>query len=177
MKYYSKLNVPGAKILMAQAAAYARKTPRILGLQDRVHLIQVPLDEARAEMAALDIFSVLNLSVVHVFYYVIYGNSQTLPHIDSYHHAARINLPVMNCEKSFIQFWSGVSLQGIRNARGAEVQVAVPGTGRVVDRVELTDTTVMRVNEVHNSWMEDLTKTPRVSLSLGFDRCPSFLLE
>jgi hypothetical protein len=47
---------------------------------------------------------------------------------------------------------------------------------KMVDRVEITQATVIRVNEPHDVVMNSNTEH-RITLTLGFDRDPVFLLE
>jgi hypothetical protein len=177
MKLYERLTIPGIENLMAQARAYATSSQSVMKMEARVHLIPIPLDDALRQMPALDLFRVLGLTVNRAYFYVIYENNESNPHSDEYPQDARINVPVLNCEQTYLQFWEGVKTYDHKNPLGFRVKIAVPGSGRVCDRVELIQPTVFRVNTIHNVVMENPEARPRITLSLGFDRCPSFLLE
>lgn len=110
--------------------------------------------------------------------YIMYNNSHSSIHIDAYTHDAKINIPVQNCEGTKTLFFAGGTYENVHNSMTKTNAKKIKSTEnlKLVDYVEIDQTTVVRVNEPHTVVM-DMKRTPRITLSLGFDKDPVFLLE
>jgi hypothetical protein len=138
------------------------------------------LNEFKQYCPKLDLgFSRYNLNCTFAVAYIMYNNSHTSIHVDAYSYGeARVNLPILNVTGTFTRFFSG----------GEFKEVVNPTTGirahklsnlknfRLEDKVEIDQPTVIRVNEPHDVIM-DMKNSPRITLTLGFDKDPVFLLE
>lgn len=176
MIYYKKLPFDNYRLLTEQGLSYVKTREDILTKKAGVNLIYAG---HRAELIehipSLDLFSQFGLCVTSVMFYVMYNDLQSGIHSDSWPREARINIPILNCEGSRIEFWDGVIYEDRINPRGVAVKVGVSGTGEFKDSVELDMPTVILVNVPHRSYVGP--NTPRITMSLDFDKCPSFLLN
>jgi hypothetical protein len=175
MIYYKKFDIPGHKQLSKEGLDFVSKRPEIYNRLRRINLMRVNLEEAKKELPSLEIFKYLDLEVKNVYFYVMYTNSNTVIHTDDWPTDARINLPVLNCEGSKLQFWSGVEYVEFTNAAGYKMHISNGKTGSIQAETEIDMPTVIRVNEPHNVVMGP--KSPRITLSVDFTVCPSFLLK
>jgi hypothetical protein len=105
-------------------------------------------------------------------------NSHSPIHVDGYPQSARINLPLLNCKGSKTVFYSGGEFNkrtfNSKTSIGAWILSGTAGI-RTADSVEIDAPTVVLVNEPHAVLMSELS--PRITLSLGFDKDPIFLLK
>lgn len=109
--------------------------------------------------------------------YVMYNNSHSMIHVDKFYHDARINLPLVNCTGSKTMFFNGGEYEIVHNPltqTNAKKLISSNGLNFKTS-VEIDCATVIRVNEPHNVVMG--ANSPRITLSLGFDKDPVFLLE
>lgn len=124
--------------------------------------------------SAFDEYSIkCNMAVA----YIMYNNTHSTIHIDKFHHDARINIPLLNCIGTKTIFFSGGEYEIVQNPltkTNAKRLKSLNGI-KVVTQVEIDDTTVIRVNEPHTVIMK-AEQSPRITLSLGFDKDPVFLL-
>jgi len=111
--------------------------------------------------------------------FVMKSNSNSPLHIDNYIGGdARINLPILNTKGTLTRFYTGGTFKEIINPITKVPALTlknIDGLKRV-DSVEIDQATVIRVNEPHDIFM-DVTNSPRITLTLGFDKDPVFLLE
>jgi len=176
MKYYKKLDTPGFEKLSEEALAFVLERPRIYHRQAGINLISADFNEAVREMPSLSIFDVYGIKATDILFFVMYNNHQCGIHSDGWQNNARINVPVLNCKGTVLEFWRDVKWQAFKNARGSYVNIARAGTGEFVDSVEIDSPTVVSVNEPHRVVMLPKSPVPRITLSIDFDVCPSFLL-
>lgn len=176
MKYYKKLYTPGFEKLSEEALAFVLERPSIYHRQAGVNLISADFDDAIKEMPSLSIFDVYGIKATDILFFVMYNNHQCGIHSDGWKNNARINVPVLNCAGSILEFWEDVEWKPFRNARGSYVNIARAGTGKFVESVEINSPTVVSVNAPHRVVMLPSVPVPRITLSIDFDICPSFLL-
>ena len=104
-------------------------------------------------------------------------------HIDNFTYETRINFPILNCAGTRTQFYTGRNEDGVKhyssNNSSAGTTVKIPKTASTVllDEVEVDCVTVLRVNTAHSIWMPPNAPKPRITLTLGFDKDPTFLLD
>ena len=114
--------------------------------------------------------------------FVMYDNTQTTIHIDVYKpthkNITRINVPILNTKNTFTRFYTGGDFSLYTNPVTDITNYTLTGLAglRLVDKVEIDKPTVVKVNVPHDVKM-DLEHVPRITLSLGFDRDPVFLLD
>lgn len=119
-----------------------------------------------------------NLTIRMAALYVMYNSLHTTIHIDNYPAQARINIPLLNCANTYTNFYE---------TDGGMVQYARSGTNtiswnpigecRLVDRVELSQATIIRTRVFHSVELPKGNPVPRISLTLGLDKDPVYMLE
>ena len=124
-------------------------------------------------------FARYNITCTYAVAFVMYTNSHAGVHIDNYQRGdARINIPLLNTTGSYTRFFTGgVFKETLNPETGIPALVLKSMDGlKLVDKVEIDRPTVIRVNEPHDILM-NMNTVPRITLTLGFDRDPIFLLE
>ncbi len=110
--------------------------------------------------------------------YVMYRPWHSPIHIDNYHAQARINIPLLNCANTYTNFYeSADGMSKFVHPRSGVVSHQPVGECRLVDCVELTQATVIRTREFHSVDLPKDNPVPRISLTLGLDKDPVFMLE
>jgi hypothetical protein len=102
-------------------------------------------------------------------------------HIDNYKYKnvnARINIPILNTQNTFTRFYTGGIFASVTNPLTNITALRLTDFNglKLVDKVEIDKPTVMRVNEPHDI-LKLNSEIPRITLTLGFDKDPVFLLE
>jgi hypothetical protein len=177
MKYYKKLDINGWQNLSSEALTYVLQHPNIYNRSAKISLMEIELPEALYHMPSLNIFDVYDIKVSRVLFYVMYDNSNSGIHSDCWPHNARINVPVLNCQSTYITFWSEVIWKDSINAGGQPLKIAVADCGKFEGMVEVDMPIVLLVNEPHKTIINKNKNRPRITLSLDFDKCPSFLIS
>lgn len=128
-------------------------------------------------------FSEYNLVPTFLSVFVMNSNQDCPIHIDYYASAtlrntARINLPILNCDNTYTNFWRGgdpwVFVQQ-HPPRGSFYRNTT-NDFTFVDRVCIDSPTVIRVDQPHSVTLNS-TVIPRITFTIGFDRDPVFLLD
>lgn len=180
MKYYKKIEIDYYEDIITDAVEYLKnKKPDIYNRVEQTTYYSLDVPEFKQYCPKLDLgFARYGLTCNWVVAYVMKHNKHSPIHVDGYHHSARINLPLVNCEGTITLFYSGgefnkATLNDKTNI-GAWLMSNISGL-KIEDRVEIDSPTVVLVNQPHSVIMTE--KIPRITLSLGFDKDPAFLLE
>jgi hypothetical protein len=102
-------------------------------------------------------------------------------HLDGYHHRARISFPILNTKHTYTEFYSGT--EGVRyysdnnSSEGTTITIKTDENTKFLGAVQIDQVTVMQVNVAHTVKMFRNAPSPRIILTLGFDKDPYFLLE
>jgi hypothetical protein len=108
--------------------------------------------------------------------FIVYRNSDMIVHVDAGNDQARINIPLENCSNTFTEFYTGGEPLSFVNKITGTTATRMVGSGvTLVDKVEIDQATVIRVKAPHMVKMDEL-RSPRLTLTLGFNRDPVFLL-
>ena len=185
MIYYRKIPWDNLPALQEKTIAYlTTKRPDILNravdasywtMHDREILKWVPEINAGAAKYGL----VCDYTAA----FVMHRNGDGPLHIDNFKFDTRINFPILNCVGTRTQFYTGTTEDGVRHyspmGSTAGTTVKIPKTASTVllDEVEVDCVTVLRVNTAHSIWMPPNALKPRITLTLGFDKDPTFLLD
>lgn len=123
-------------------------------------------------------FDRYSLTCTFAVAYVMYNNNHSIIHIDKFIHDARINIPIINCKGTKTMFFSGGEYELIHNPRTQTNAKKLKSSTnlKLVDSIEIDSPVVIRVNEPHTVIM-NVNNAPRITLSLGFDKDPVFLLD
>lgn len=180
MRYFKKIEIDDQNLVIAQCKQYIESIDYIYNR--KLHATYYPLDFASfAEKCPLIKTSFKRFSINCNFAaaYVSYNNSHNPIHIDNFVHEARINLPIVNCEYSKTYFYTNGEFKLAKNSNtntSPSILYKITDDFKRVDSVVLNSPTVMLVNKPHQVLM-DQQKYPRISLTLGFDIDPIFLLK
>jgi len=180
MKYYKKIEIDYYDDIINDAVEYLKtQKADIYNKVEATTYYPLDVDEFKKYCPKLDIgFARYGLTCNWVVAYVMKKSSDSPIHIDGYPQSARINLPLLNCEGTKTLFYSGAEFnrRTVNEKTTISAWVMSKTTGlKIEDGVEIDAPTVVLVNQPHSVIMTN--KVPRITLSLGFDKDPAFLLE
>lgn len=128
----------------------------------------------------LTAFDRYNIKPVMFALYTTMLQEQSQVHVDSIAVNApicRINIPILNCEGSKTEFYSGGEYDTFIQQNGIPYLVIKEGSSPTkVDEVEITKPTVIRIKEPHRV-NTNMNRTPRICMTIRFDVDPVFLLD
>jgi hypothetical protein len=181
MLYYKEIDIPhydsivqkSLEFIKSNEIVYFRKksSASFYVLDVKSYLNAVP--EVRLS------FLKYNLICNFVAAYVMYNSMHTAIHTDEGTRKARINLPLLNCDNTFTNFYSGGELQEYINPDTGMISrqpLRINGV-RLEATIEIKKATVVRISELHKVILPKKNPIPRITLSLGFDKDPVFLLD
>lgn len=178
--FYKTVDVPNWQAISSKMRLFVEQRPKVFGRGYHINLMRLDEQEVRQECPELNrAFDHLNLKVTDVMVFVLWNQDQCGIHKDTWHHAARINMPLLNCEGSFTAFYSDDEPSvRVKNGQGKFVEVLKNQVAPIQCKFELAEPTVMRVLSFHKVLLpRGVRNAPRISLSLGFDIDPVVLLE
>lgn len=109
--------------------------------------------------------------------YVMYKPQHTKIHIDKHTHRCRINLPILNCDNTLTCFYENVEFKERITPLGLYHRMVTDQNYTPVDSVEMNMPAVIAVGEPHKVVMPENAPAPRITMSLGTTKDPSFLLD
>jgi hypothetical protein len=175
MKYYLKLNsIPNWQYIQSNALEYLKNNTVIYERKKGLSFCEVSDFYNDNRKLINDCFRKINLNVISTAFYVTYNNDQGSLHSDNSKFQARINIPILNCENSYTEYYTVSKTRFYTNDRYTIKLPEHDAIIELVDRVELTCPTIIRVNEFHKITIGN--QTPRISLTIGFDHDPIYLL-
>ena len=123
-------------------------------------------------------FKKYDLKPVMAAVYIMYHPAHTSIHADNFFSQARINLPLLNCKNTYTNFYESKS-EPIKwiNPDSGLISYNVQGDYTLVDRVEIIQATIIRTKVLHSVDLPIDNPVPRITLTLGFDKDPVFLLD
>jgi hypothetical protein len=125
----------------------------------------------------LTAFNQYDIVCTYAAAFVTYRNADILVHIDDGNDQARINIPLENCKNTFTGFYKGGMPLSYVNKTTGTIATRFIGPGiTLIDQVEIDQATVIRVKAPHSVKMDE-DHFPRVTITIGFDRDPVFLLD
>ena len=181
MIYYKKIEIDYYDEVIADTLTYLRnQRPEIYNRTINATYYILDINEFKKFCPKLDLaFSRYKIVCDFVVAFVMKTNSNVPLHIDNYQKGnARINIPILNTKGTYTRFYTGGTFKEVVNPITKVPALTlknIDGLKRV-DSVEIDQATVIRVNEPHDVFM-DIKNSPRITLTLGFDKDPVFLLE
>jgi hypothetical protein len=181
MKYYKKIEIDFYNEVVSDTLNYLKnQKPDIYNRKINATYYILDINEFKEFCPKLDLaFSRYGIVCDFAVAFVMKTNSNSPLHIDNYSKGdARINLPILNTKGTHTRFYTGGTFREIVNPITKVPALSlknIDGLKRV-DSVEIDQATVIRVNEPHDILM-DTNNSPRITLTLGFDKDPVFLLE
>ena len=181
MIYYKKIDIDFYDEIVEDTLNYLKNyKPDVYNLTIPATYNVLDLAEFKRYCPKLDLgFAKYNIVCNFAVAFVMNKTSDVKLHIDNYSLGiARINIPILNTSNTYTRFYTGGEFVKVTNPVTNISALRLSGNKdlRTVAGVEIDKATVMRVNVPH-----DILKlnpgTPRITLTLGFDRDPVFLLE
>jgi hypothetical protein len=181
MQYYKKIEIDYFDEIVADTLKYLKEhKPNIYNKTIEATYYVLDLDEFKKYCPKLDLgFVRYDLICNFAVAFVMNKTSDVKVHIDRYTLGkARINLPIINTNNTFTRFYTGGNFTPYTNplTNITSMQINDFDNLILVDKVEIDKATVMLVNQPHDI-LKVNTARPRITLTLGFDRDPAFLLE
>ena len=179
MIFYKTIDIVNYDTVIKKCLEYVRSIDRIFNRRlPNASWYNLNLTELQKFCPELTIaFQQLDLKIVMAAAYVMYAPNHTSVHVDSYPAQARINLPLLNCDKTYTNFYTSDCdpVEWINPDSG--VKSYVSSVNSLVDRVEIKQATVIRTKVPHSVDLPKGSLVPRITLTLGFNRDPVYLLE
>jgi hypothetical protein len=186
MNYYKKIDIDFYDEIVRDTLSYLlNQKPDIYNrdITKAGSFNVLDLEEFKKFCPKLDLgFAKYNLVCNLAVAFVMYNNAQTTIHIDvykpSHKNKTRINVPILNTKDTFTRFYEGGEFVLYTNPITDITNYTLRGIKglKLVDKVEIDKPTVVRVDVPHDVKI-DLKNVPRITLSLGFDKDPVFLLD
>lgn len=181
MKYYKKIDIDFYDDIVADTLKYLKEQkPDIYNKKIAATYYVLDLDEFKQHCPKLDLgFAKYDLICNFAVAFVMHKTSDVKLHIDRYSMGkARINVPILNTHNTFTRFYTGGSFTPVTNPLTNITALRLTGIDglTLVDKVEIDKATVMLVNEPHDI-LKLNSEFPRITLTLGFNKDPAFLLE
>jgi len=181
MKYYKKIDIDFYDEIIEDTLQYLKnQKPDVYNKSIMATYYILDLEEFKRYCPKLDLgFARYNLVCNFAVAFVMHSTNDVELHIDNYVNGeARINLPIINTKNTFTRFYTGGEFTFVRNPITNVASSRLTGFNnlKLVDQVEIDKATVILVNEPHNI-VKLNPAVPRITLTLGFDRDPVFLLE
>jgi hypothetical protein len=108
--------------------------------------------------------------------YLMWNNTDALPHVDGAESIARVNIPILNCEGTNTVFYENIVTRPLRLPTGVVYEPVINHDYREVTRVEISSPTIIRVREGHSVVMNE-ARSPRITLTMQLDPDIVDLLE
>ena len=181
MQYYKKIDIDYYDDIVNDTLKYLKEQkPNIYNKTIQATYYELDLNEFKKHCPKLDLgFARYNLICNYAVAFVMHNSMDVKIHIDNYSMGiARINIPILNTKNTFTRFFTGGEFTKMTNplTNITALRITGPKDLLYVDKVEIDQATVIRVNEPHD--IVKLNKEiPRITLTLGFDKDPVFLLE
>ena len=180
MKYYKKIEIDYYDDVIADTLIYLKNhKPDIYNRTINATYYPLDINEFKQFCPKLDLaFARYDIVCDFVVAFVMKTNRDAPLHVDNYSRGdARINLPILNTKGSKTIFYTGgIFKEYINPITKVPSKMLISGEGlKKVGEVEIDQSTVIRVNEPHMITM-NANNSPRITLTLGFNKDPVFLL-
>jgi hypothetical protein len=183
MQYYKKIEIDYFDEIVFDTLKYLKEQKLdIYNKTIQATYYVLDLNEFKKHCPKLDLgFERYDLICNYAVAFVMHKTSDVKIHIDNYKYKnvnARINIPILNTQNTFTRFYTGGIFASVTNPLTNITALRLTDFNglKLVDKVEIDKPTVMRVNEPHDI-LKLNSEIPRITLTLGFDKDPVFLLE
>jgi hypothetical protein len=178
MQYWKRIPIDNADVIISKTLEFIKRQQNILdksqyrgpfiNLQHLGYFKEVP--------EVTTAFHRYGLVLEDANIYLMYSNRDSMPHKDYTDSIARVNIPILNCEKTWTTFYKNVQAKRLVLPTGAPFYATTNRDYVEVDRVETNQPTIIRISEGHNVIMDD-TRSPRIMLTLTFNPDVGLLLD
>lgn len=173
MKYWKRVALDGFEQLKPKLLSYVFESVDVERCQFWNQLDVQALPELQSMIQRT-----LDVQILAVAALVLRQRTSNL-HIDhtrgQFGHKARLNLPLLNCEKSQTVFYDVGDTPHWKVSQGDGTKVWRWGSYPRLTSFTLTDPTVIRVSAVHG--LHSFTTEPRIALTLNLEKDAVTLLE
>ena len=179
MLYYKKIDISYYDEIVNHSLNYVKQIPEIFYRQRAAaSFYELNLTNFLKQVPEIEkSFKELELTCIRAAVYVMYKAEHTSIHKDTLRPLARINIPLLNCNNTYTEFYKNAITTEWRNPDSGIISYPVSNNDcELANRVELTQATVLRVSEAHKVHIDE-TVVPRIALTLGFYPNPIFLLN
>jgi hypothetical protein len=179
MKYYTELDIDYFDVIVKKSLDFVKNKSEIYERRSNASWYDIKISELLEVVPEISLaFSKFNLTPVMAAIYVMYDRRHTAIHRDAYPSLARINIPLLNCAGTYTNFYKNDIVKEFINPQTRVKSYRnVNANIQLVDRIELKKATVLRTNEPHTVELPMKNPVPRITLTIGFNRDPVFLLE
>jgi len=178
MKYYKEIDIDDFEIIVTKTLKYIKEYTSLAEVPVRYNWHQLSFDDFILHVPELKTaFLKYELIPNFVAFHVIYSKTIVV-HKDSYAKSARINLPILNFKGTYTNFYkNAVYHKFVHPITGIRSYNVINDDYELVDSVEIKKAIVIRVHEAHGVVVPINNPIPRLTLTIGFDKDPVFLLE
>ena len=180
LTYYKSLDLDNYDTIIKKCLEYVKSKDMIYS-RKLAHASWYNISTIELMSACPELVESLNKYSLKIYMsavYVMYDPSHTSIHIDHYHSQARLNLPLLNCDNTYTNFYEsdGEIVKWVNPDSGV-VSYNTIGQPRLVDRVEMKQATVIRTKVLHSVDLPIGNPVPRITLTLGLSKDPVYMLE
>lgn len=175
MKYHKHIDIDNFKVIQQKTLDFISSKNNV----DRIGFYWMPWKEYTEYCPEiLTSFSRYGLTPTGAATITTAKFEHSIVHVDAVQHECRINIPILNCEGSMTEFYSGgeYDIKYTPGEKNPYMILKKDSIATKVDEVELNQPTVIKVLQPHYV-RTNLQATPRISLSVQFDIDPVFLLD
>ena len=180
MIYYKPIELDYYDIIVGKCLAYVKTIDTAYNrMLPRASWYDLDLRALIRECPELILaFKKYDLRPIMAAIFIMYDRAHTSIHVDVFPSQTRINLPLLNCKNTYTNFYESKN-EPIKwiNPDSGVISFNVVGDYKLVDRVELTQATVIRTKALHSVDLPIGNPVPRITLTLGFDKDPVYLLD
>lgn len=108
--------------------------------------------------------------------FLMWNNKDCVPHKDYTDSIARVNIPLLNCDGTYIVFYENLKAKRLILPTSAPFYATVNNDYKEVARVEFNRPIIARISEGHHVIMDE-TRVPRITLTMSFNPDPGLLLD
>ena len=177
--FYKKINIDNYDLIIEKCLAYVKTIDKIYYREfPKASWYNLTIDSLKNVCPEIELaFQKYDLNIYMAAIFIMYHPRHSAVHTDAYPDQARINLPLMNCKNTYTNFYKSDK---------EPIERIIPLSGEtyftvddytLVDRVEITQATVLRTKALHHVDMPLDNPVPRITLTLGFDKDPVYLLD
>lgn len=179
MIYYKPIELEYYPIIIQKCLTYVKTMDNVYNRLLNASWYNLNLEILKEVCPEIELaFNKYELTPTMAAVYVMYNTRHTSIHIDGFSPQARINLPLLNCKNTYTNFYES-NAEPIKwiNPDSGIASYNVTGDYKLVDRVEIKQATIIRTNVFHSVGLPIGNPVPRITLTLGFNKDPIFLLE
>ena len=181
MIYYKEIDLDNYDLIIVKCKEYIKSIPKIYNRElPKASAYNISVFELLQTCPELQLALIpYGLKIIKAGAYVMYKPEHTSLHVDIYHSKSRINLPIFNCVGTYLNFYSNAKTKLVTNPDSGykNLHITNPEECVIETSLELSKATVVRITEPHKVILPTSNTVPRITLTLGFNKDPSYLLE